>query len=200
MALSTLWAYSLPWDERLAPVAYLSTQEREILRHQLENQVNTPTTSSMGRLFDAVSALIGVQEEITYDAQAAIELEALVRPGELGYYPWQFQEPLIDLKPMLEAILDDIFTGLPKTIISSKFHNTIANICLELAMLIHQRFSIEYFALSGGVWQNLNLLNPVVKQLKMQNLNPLTHKLMPTNDGCISFGQAMICASKFKND
>ncbi len=197
MALSTLWAYDIPWDDRLPPVAYLSTQERLILHHQLENQINTPLTSSMGRLFDAVSALIGVRDIISYDAQAAIELEALVRPGELRYYPWQFEEQLIDIKPMLESILADFFAGISNTIIASKFHNTIANICLEFAIKLQKLFDIEYFVLSGGVWQNLNLLNLVVNQLKMQDLVPLTHKMMPPNDGCISFGQAMICASQY---
>lgn len=196
MALSTLWAYDLPWDDRLSPVAFLSNQERKILHNQLEKGINTTLTSSMGRLFDAISALIGVRECITYEAQAAIELEALADRNELGYYPWHFERDMINIKPMLKSIITDVLSGISKPTIAAKFHNTIVNISCTAASKLHKVYDIDYFVLSGGVWQNLFLLNATSKQLMKQNLHPLVHRILPPNDGCVAFGQAMITASK----
>jgi len=196
MALSTLWAYDLPWDDRLPPVAFLSKQERGIIHNQLENKINTTLTSSMGRLFDAVSALIGVRGCISYEAQAAIELEALADPSELGYYPWHFEQDMINIKPMLESIITEVLSDTPKSTIAAKFHNTIVNISCAAAAKLQKAYDIDHFVLSGGVWQNLYLLNATIKQLMKQNLHPIIHKTTPPNDGCVAFGQAMITASK----
>ncbi|MEA3326811.1 MAG: carbamoyltransferase HypF [Chloroflexota bacterium] len=197
MALSTLWAYNLPWDEDLPPVASLSVIERETLRKQLEKQINAPFTTSMGRLFDTVSALTGVRETISYEAQAAIELEALADPDELGYYAWRIQNQQINVKPMLESILADLKTGVPTPVIAAKFHNTIVEFSLTISMMIQKKFGIEHIVLSGGVWQNRFLLSAMIRKLKSKNLIPLFHKNIPPNDGCVAFGQAMIAAYRF---
>jgi hydrogenase maturation protein HypF len=194
MALSLLWAYGLPWDENLAPVQALTPLERKALRHQLENGVNAPLTSSMGRLFDAISALLGVREAISYEAQAAIELEAVADPAELGYYPWQIENDKINLRPMLKALLDDLAAGKKVSLIAARFHNTLAHLSLELAQLVQEQFDIHQVVLSGGVWQNQRLLETTLDLLINNGITPLIHRQMPPNDGCVAFGQAMIAA------
>ena len=200
IALSTLWAYGLPWDAGLAPLEALSALERETLSLQLEKGVNCPLTSSMGRFFDAVSALIGVRQEVSYEAQAAIELEALADPDEVGYYPWQIQGNLIDVKPLLEGILTDLLKGISAPIISARFHNSITNICLNLAELLKKQYGIDRIVLSGGVWQNQYLLKRTTKLFTNSGFQALIHRQLPPNDGCVAFGQAVIAAYRFMHD
>lgn len=199
MALSTLWAYKLPWAADLAPVQYLSEMELNILSTQLENQVNTPLTSSMGRLFDAVSALIGVRMEISYEAQAAIELEALADEDELEYYPWRLAGQVIDMGAMLHAILNDLSQGVPLSVISARFHNTIAQLSLGIAKAIRAEHGIQHIALSGGVWQNLYLLKRTLTLLRQDGFQPLVHHTLPTNDECIALGQAIITTYQYQH-
>ena len=200
MALSTLWAYQLPWQENLAPVVALSQMERDILTTQLEKGINSPLTSSMGRLFDAVSALIGVRMEISYEAQAAIELEALVDNAELGYYPWRLNGHQIDMKDTITAILHDLNKGESQSVISTRFHNTITHLALDIAILIYTNFGIQKIALSGGVWQNQYLLTKTLTLLEENGLQPLIHHLIPPNDECISLGQAIVTAKQYLPD
>jgi len=194
MALSALWAYDLPWEEDLAPVQALSSQEQMILKSQLEQNINTPLTSSMGRLFDAVSALIGVCMEISYEAQAAIELESLAEQDELGYYPWQLHGHQIEVKDTLTAILSDVSQGETQAVISARFHNTIAQLSLAIAKSIRETHGIDQIGLSGGVWQNLYLLQRTLTLLRREGFQPLIHHLSPPNDECVSLGQATIAA------
>jgi hydrogenase maturation protein HypF len=200
MALSTLWAHGLPWDEDLPPMNALSNQEQKILRQQLENNINTPSTTSMGRLFDAVSSLLGTRQSITYEAQAAIELEALADTTETGYYAWQIDDKEIIVKAMLEAILADIKKKVPGSIISARFHNTIAQISLNIALEIRRLYDIDNIALSGGVWQNLLLLKTTLKLLRQNGIHPIMHQQMPPNDGCVALGQAMIAAYRMMDN
>ena len=202
MALSLLWALGMPWADDLAPVQALTSLERDALRHQLENGINTPQTSSMGRLFDAISALLGVRQEVSYEGQAAIELEALstealVEPHELGYYTWQIMDDEIQIGPMVAEILEELHHGQSPKAIAAKFHNTIARLSLDLAERVQQQTGIQKIALSGGVWQNLRLLKTTTSLLKQRGLHPLTHHQTPPNDGCVAFGQAMIAAYRY---
>ncbi len=199
MALGVLWQNDIPWTESLPPMQVISSLELHTLRHQLEKGINTPMTSSMGRLFDAVSALIGVCGEVSYEAQAAIELEALADPDELGYYSWQVEEQQIDLGPTLKSIIEDLAGGLSIPIISARFHNTIARLSLDLALRVHEHYNISQVALSGGVWQNLRLLETTVNLFETNNITPLIHRQTPPNDGCVAFGQAMIAAYRYTN-
>lgn len=196
MALSTLWAYDLPWKENLTPVTYLSEIEQSALKTQLEKRVNTLQTSSMGRLFDAVAALIGVRQAVTYEAQAAIEMEALADWDVMGYYPWQLKEQ-IDIKPILVSIMADLEAGKETAYIAGKFHNTIAQISLEIALWVQEQEHINQFVLSGGVWQNQLLLSKTVNLMEKQGLIPLIHRQIPPNDGCVAFGQAMVAAYRY---
>ena len=200
MALSTLWAYNLPWKADLPPAAILSTNEKQVLKNQLDKQINVVQTSSMGRLFDAVSSLIGLRHIVTYEAQAAIELEAIAHDGDFGYYPWQMDGQQINIRPMLEAIMEDQAQNLPKAIISAKFHYTIAELSLSMAHLIQEVNGNNQIVLSGGVWQNLYLLKRTLELLRKNKFEPIIHYQLPPNDGCIAFGQAMIGAYRYLQD
>lgn len=200
MALSTLWAYQLPWEKDIPPVKALSPLERDILQAQLENRINTPLTSSMGRLFDTVSALIGVRMEISYEAQAAIELEALVDKDELGYYPCQLDGSQIDVRDVLTAIIEDLSEDVSRAVISARFHNTIAHLSLEIVKSIRATYGIQKIALSGGVWQNQYLLEKTLTLLEGEGFQPLIHHLTPPNDECIALGQAIITAYRYLRD
>jgi len=200
MALSMLWANNLPWDPNLPSVQALSLVEQNALRNQLEKNINAPLTSSMGRLFDAVAALIGLRQSINYEAQAAIELEALADDRQLGYYPWEVEGDQIIVKPTLSAILTDLSSGVCTAEISAKFHQTLAQMTSEIASQIHKTTGIRQFVLSGGVWQNRFLLERTLTLLRDSGFEALIHHQLPPNDGCIAFGQAMIASYRYMQE
>jgi len=200
MALSTLWAYGFDWREDLAPVMFLSALERDTLKNQLAKEINTTPTSSMGRLFDVVSSLLGLRQSITYEAQAAIELEALTDPNEMGYYPLQIVDTEINIESLIGAILTDIENNIEKAVTAARFHNTIAQISLSIAQKIRQEVGIDRFVLSGGVWQNQLLLEKTAALLVKNGIQPLIHSQTPPNDGCVAFGQALITAYRYLRD
>ncbi|MFC1874490.1 carbamoyltransferase HypF, partial [Chloroflexota bacterium] len=172
--------------------------EIDIIRKQIEQQINSPLTSSCGRLFDAISALIGVRGEIDYEAQAAIELEILAydAPDETGSYPFSVTEQtglsVVKLKDLFYAVINDLQHGIKQATIAAKFHNTAAQMILELCQLMSRQTGIKQVALSGGVFQNRLLLRKAVSHLEADGLRVLTHRQVPTNDGGISLGQAVI--------
>jgi hydrogenase maturation protein HypF len=200
MALSTLWAYGLNWTEKLAPVSSMTHIERTALINQLKKEINTIPTSSMGRLFDAVASLIGLRQTITYEAQAAIELEALADTSELGYYPWRINGEEINTKSIIESVLNDLENQVEKPVIAARFHNTIAQLSLDIAQNIRREFGIMQFVLSGGVWQNQLLLERTMALLINNGLEALIHKQTPPNDGCVAFGQALITVYRYLQD
>ncbi len=176
----------------------LDKQEVEIVKRQLARKINCPLTSSCGRLFDAVSALLGVRSEIDYEAQAAIELEMLAysAPGETAHYPFTIIEQdgvnIITLKELLGAIIHDLQNSVDQATIAARFHNTIAQMILQLCQLISAKAGIKQVALSGGVFQNRLLLRKTTALLESAGLPVLTHRQVPSNDGGISLGQVAI--------
>jgi len=182
------------------PFSKLNPVELEIIRQQLRRGINCPLTSSAGRLFDAVSALIGVRGEIDYEAQAAIELEmlALNEADKFGAncYPFSIGEQqgmkVVKLGELFFAVVQDVKNQVPVPIISLKFHNTMAQIILRMCKLIARESGIIQVALSGGVFQNRLLLKSATAALQREDFSVLTHHLVPGNDGGISLGQAVI--------
>ncbi len=182
------------------PLGKLNTIEFDIIKQQVKRKINSPLTSSAGRLFDAVSALAGVRGEIEYEAQAAIELEMLVpdEPDRMGteLYPFSIMEhngvKTIKLAELFAAIVRDIEIHVPAALISLKFHHTVARIISSTCRLISVEAGINQIALSGGVFQNRLLLRLALDALQKEGLNVLTHHLVPCNDGGISLGQAVI--------
>ncbi len=197
-ALAHLWAAGVEWDERLPPVAACSPVERGVLRRQLESGFQTVPTSSMGRLFDAVAALAGIRQVVTYEAQAAIELEAFVTDAGTTPYtfalsstlPWQ-----IDPAPVIRAIAADVLNGIPLPLIATRFHLAVAELVVTLATQLRVLHGLTTVGLSGGVFQNVQLLQLTFDRLQAADFTTLVHHHVPPNDGGLALGQAIIAAN-----
>ncbi len=193
-ALALLWSLGLDWDEWLESVKEFCAEDRALLRGQLEKKINTPMTSSMGRLFDAAAALAGVRQSVNYEAQAAIEFEALADPAEAGKYPMAWSPPKVEVRGAVEALTADVLAGVPLPVISARFHNGLAEVCRAACVELREKLSINEVALSGGVWQNITLLRRTLSLLENEGFEVYTHQEVPTNDGGLSLGQAVIAA------
>jgi hydrogenase maturation protein HypF len=197
-ALALLWSLGLEWGDRLSPVAELADKDRDILSIQLERNINTPLTSSMGRLFDAAAALAGVRLTVNYEGQAAIEFEALADPAEAEAYPFELEEDRFQVRPMIRALIDDVTAGIPASRISTKFHNGLAAGVLKICRQIRSETGIDRVALSGGVWQNITLLGRTLSLLEADRFRVYLHREVPPNDGGLSLGQAAIAAARMR--
>ncbi len=200
MALGTLAAYNLDENRQIYEHLNLSTAEISSINYQISNNLNTPLTSSMGRLFDTVAALIGLNQAVSYEAQAAIELEAIADTQETGYYSWVLNEQSISIKPMLESILLDIKSNVKPAQISARFHNTIIQLSLDIAKRIQDEYGTTKFAFSGGVWQNKYLIEKILPPFRALGLIPLIHHKIPPNDSCVALGQAVITGYRYQQD
>jgi hydrogenase maturation protein HypF len=171
-------------------------QKWDALMRAVEKKINTPWTSSMGRLFDAVSSLLSIRDEVHYEGQAAIEMEMIADHGVKDEYPFilhQDEDPMVvDSKEMIRGIVSDLLDGVPSSRISGKFHQTIARLIVETCKTIRTKESLNRVVLSGGVFQNIFLLSLVTEGLKRSGFDVYIHHLVPTNDGGISLGQAVI--------
>jgi hydrogenase maturation protein HypF len=196
MALAHLWAAGLPWADDLPPVRACLPAERRALSHQLASGLGCLPTSSMGRLFDAVSALIGVRQAVDYEAQAAIELEGRSRDADPGAVRYAFgidaggPSTIVDAAPVLTAIIRDLRDDAPTGVIGARFHHAVADLIVELA--IAQDPVPRTVALTGGVFQNVTLLRLARDGLAAKGFEVLTHRLVPPNDGGIALGQLLV--------
>jgi len=192
-----------------ASIDRVTEVEIEVIKRQIERKLNSPVTSSMGRLFDAVSALLRIRGEIDYEAQAAVELEMAAHSGVLAAsvsdeaiasaqesYPYRIVEDkgvrIVRLKDLLSAVIEDLQHGVSRGRISVKFHSTVAGMINEMCRLIADETGITQVALSGGVFQNRLLLRKAIDLLEGSGLQVLTHRQVPCNDGDVSLGQAVI--------
>ncbi len=182
----------------------IAETEMKAIQAQLETKFNSPLTSSCGRFFDAVSALLGVRKEVNYEGQAAMELEMIADETEENIYPFEIN--FIDNKyqinqlAIFSAVLKDLKEGLAREKISAKFHNTIAQVILEICKKILQNTGIKEVCLSGGVFQNLYLMKKVVPLLSKNNFLVYYQKKVPCNDGGISLGQAVIANARISTN
>ena len=192
VALSWLLAAGVDLDSPLPPIQQVAPQERQTVIGQIKAGINAPLTSSMGRLFDAAAALIGVRQQVSYEAQAAIELEALVDPEVQEQYEFGLQNAQIDPGPMILQLVEDSLANLPISAMAAKFHNTIAEISLQVCLQIREKEGIDQVAISGGVWQNMVLLGKTIQKLRTAGFKVLTHQQVPANDGGLALGQAAI--------
>jgi hydrogenase maturation protein HypF len=196
MALSHMWAAGLPWVDDLPPVQTCPADERRVLRHQLETGLGCAPTSSMGRLFDAVSAIAGVRQVVAYEAQAAIEFEGLARNADGGERTYAFgvdasQLPaLIDAASVLGAVIEDVRAGVPAGVIGARFHHAVADLIVDLADA--EAAGTHIVALSGGVFQNALLLRLARDGLQAKGFTVITHHRVPPNDGGIALGQLLV--------
>jgi hydrogenase maturation protein HypF len=155
----------------------------------------------MGRLFDAVSALLGVCEESTYEGQAAMELEMAMDNGTEDHYDFLYLEQegscSLNPSPLLKGICADLKDGKPAGFISTKFHNSIAVMIAAVCLRLKERYRLDSVALSGGCFQNGQLLSRSISKLQQVGFTVLHHHLVPPNDGGIALGQALIAHEHF---
>ena len=182
--------------------ADVSEEELRILQQQVDKGINCPLTSAGGRLFDAVSALLGIRGRVTYEAQAAIELEMAARDPNSkksptrGGYPFDVEEDgsggrVIRLRRLIEALLADRQAGTGVAEIAYRFHATVAEMLSAVCERIAGETGLQTVALSGGCFQNRLLLALTVPRLQERGLRVLLHRQVPCNDGGISLGQAV---------
>jgi len=199
-AIKKPWRFALSWliqagitlDESIPSIQANHSEKIQTITHQIERRINSPLTSSMGRLFDAVAALVGIRQIVNYEGQAAIELEALADPSETGLYPIELHQPIIDPSLMIQQIVKELQTGVTISLISARFHNTIAQLSLSVCQNLRKQSGINVVALSGGVWQNTTLLNKTIELLVSDDFTVYIHQVVPANDGGLSVGQAVI--------
>jgi len=154
-----------------------------------------PPTSSVGRLLDAVAALCGVRTHITYEGQAAIELEAAADPGERGEYEIHWQDGQLDPRAALRALIADLHAGAGAASASARFHRGLCSATVRACTQIALDAGVELAVLAGGVFQNRILLEGVSVGLERAGMRVLTPERLPPGDGAISFGQVAIAAA-----
>jgi hydrogenase maturation protein HypF len=161
----------------------------------LARRIQTVETSSCGRLFDAVAALLGLASEVTFEGQAAIALEAAAEPGIDYRYDFEIEEgepAVLDFRPAIVAIGKDISSGRRVGEISACFHNTLSTAIGEVCSRIGSSDAVDRVCLSGGSFQNLYLLGRTVVELRRRGFDVFLHAQVPANDGGLSLGQAVI--------
>ncbi|MEV7618356.1 carbamoyltransferase HypF [Streptomyces sp. NPDC089799] len=224
MALAHLWAAGIDWSPDLPCTAACPPEELTLLRRQLERNLNCAPTSSMGRLFDAVSSLAGVCHLAGYEAQAAIELEsaAVGTPGDPdrdrgrdrdpGRDPGPDPDPApgyrfglrrdgegpwtADPAPLLAAVVADVRAGTPPAVVAARFHSAVARLVTDLSAAARDRYGLDTVALTGGVFANTLLSATCARLLREAGFTVLRHRQVPPNDGGLALGQLMVAAAR----
>ena len=185
------------FDRGIGFVENMDRKEAEIILRMIQGKVNTPFTSSCGRLFDAVSSLIGVRHRTAYEGQAAIELEMCQKKNEKGKYSWGLKREgfpwTILVAEMIREIVEDLVRGTDRGVISSRFHNSMVCLFLETCVKLRDETGLNRVAMSGGVFQNVTIMKGLTASLRDAGFQVYSHCRVPTNDGGLSLGQA-VCA------
>ncbi len=182
-------------------VGQLDRKRWQPLAQMIARGINSPLASSLGRLFDAVAALLGLRHEVIYEAQAAIELEAIAQPTTVGY-PFSITDGkpmLLDIAPLVRAIVEDLQQGVSVGQIAGRFHFAIAEMLASVCDLARQQSGLNLVALSGGVFQNRLLLEQLIARLQAMDFQVYINRRVPPNDGGLSLGQAAIAAAQLKD-
>ena len=172
--------------------------EQSLLEQMISKKINSPLTSSVGRLFDAVSSIIGISQRSNFEGQSAMMLEFAADVNELNSYPFDIVEEekkIISWQPIIKSILTDQGRGINSSVIAAKFHNTLVKIILEILKLS----GLQKVVLSGGCFQNVFLLERTIKELESGGFTVYRHQRIPTNDGGISLGQVAAVMSSVKS-
>jgi hydrogenase maturation protein HypF len=181
-------------DLDLPFVRDLDTQKWKAMRKMASNGTNSPQTSSMGRLFDAVASLLRLRDVTNYEGQAAIELEQIAAEVSENGYQFEIAEngKVIRAETIIRSVVEDLIEEVPPSIVSARFHAAVANLILTMVQLIRDRYKLNRVVMSGGVFQNLCLLNSSRQKLSGAGFEVFTHNRVPTNDGGICLGQAAV--------
>jgi hydrogenase maturation protein HypF len=177
-----------------------SPLEGQVLKRQLDTGLNSPLTSSAGRLFDAVAAALGVCRVRTYEGQPAVELEMIAAPAEEGCYPAPLQvegETLVmDTPALFREVVEDYWAGTGVAKIAARFHNSLVRLIAAVCIRVREQTGLKLAALSGGVFQNALMFNQLRRSLAELGFEVLCHTQVPPNDGGISLGQVAVAAAR----
>jgi hydrogenase maturation protein HypF len=179
------------WNEsQLPPVRALGASDRSLIRQMLAKGAASPVTTSAGRLFDGVAALLGLRQRTQFEGQAAMELEFAVQPNVGDHYDFELRsgEPaVLDWRPMIAQVAREMESGADVPRMAAKFHNTLVEMIVAVARLAGEAKVV----LTGGCFQNRYLLEGAVRCLSEAGFRPCWHQRVPTNDGGIALGQVM---------
>ncbi len=192
-----LWNLDIPF------VRNLDRRKTDVLLQMIRKEVNSPLTSSCGRLFDAVAALACIRQQVNYEAQAAVELEMAVEPSDAcGSYPFELvldgDQWIIGTRPLFFALVEDLARGSSKGTISARFHNGLIECFAEIASLLRKKTQLKQICLSGGTFHNAYLSQGLEKRLAEDGFEIFTHHEVPAGDGGLSLGQALVAANRDK--
>ncbi len=196
-------AYRNELPEGLPLLRDIAEKERALVWKMLEQGINTVATSSCGRLFDAVASILGLRHESNFEAQAAIELESAARQGTGGVYPFQveFDEPWqIDVRPVIESIVNEMQQRVDSGVIAARFHNTLAEMIAQVCRKLRSDGGPNIVCLSGGTFQNMFLLERTFFALGELGFDVCLQAKVPANDGGISLGQAVIANAAIRKE
>jgi hydrogenase maturation protein HypF len=188
------------WNLKLSLFDKINKRKIQIIIEMIQKKINSPETSSLGRLFDGIAALLDIRYKATYEGQAAIELEMLIKEeggGDSYLYEWckGKESYRILLGSIIRGLVRDIIQGEGMAVISHKFHLTLIRLFTDLGTQLREETGINRVILSGGVFQNVALLTGLEKALKAKGFYVFSHTKIPTNDGGISLGQVAIAAA-----
>ncbi len=188
----------------LAFVRRLDRAAWRVLSRAAERGLNAPLTSSAGRLFDAVASLLGVRDRVDFEAQAAVELEALAGPEADLVYPTTLAERdgaiVVCTPDVVRGVVEDLLRQVPAAQIAARFHATLADVLLRVCERIRARTATAAVALSGGVFQNVRLVEAAVSRLEARGFEVYRHRQVPTNDGGLALGQAAVAARRLAGE
>ncbi|MFI5891013.1 carbamoyltransferase HypF [Actinoplanes sp. NPDC051513] len=199
MALAHLHAAGVPWHPDLPAVRACRPAERDLLARQFGSGADCVPTSSMGRLFDAVSSLAGIRHTVEYEAEAAILLEGQARSGGALDHPYSFElcvshdgPDVADAGPVIRQVARDVLHGVAAPVVAARFHAAVAALIGQMAERGRERFGIDVVVLGGGVFQNALLIEAALRELGERGFTALRPRLLPPNDGGIALGQLVI--------
>jgi hydrogenase maturation protein HypF len=198
-AMAHLHAAGLPWPQELPTFAAAALLEQQVVAQMLATGTGCTPTTSIGRLFDAVSSLLGVCQDSAYEGQAAMALEALAdgvtESADLAFDVTDGEPVLLDPTPLLSATVDALLGGQPAAKLAAAFHGALADAVVRAALIVRDREGIDTVGLTGGVFQNALLLQLCSQQLTAAGFTVLTHRDVPANDGGLALGQAAVVAA-----
>jgi hydrogenase maturation protein HypF len=178
--------------------------ELGILQSQLSGNLDSPMTTSAGRLFDAVAGALNVCRTRTYEGQPALELEMAADDTESAFYPAPIQEEaenlVLDTFPIFRRVVEDYWQGVETSKIAGRFHNSLVRLLAAACEMVRESTALNTVALSGGVFQNALMLVRLKERLKKRGFEVLSHNLTPPNDGSISLGQVAVAAARLKRE
>ena len=186
------------WNLDLPVLKAIEADKVKIIVDMIRKKINSPLTSSLGRLFDGIASIVGIRNHVLFEGQAAMELEMLASDQVAGIYDYEWETTdrhKILTRPIIQGVVKDMLQGLHPSVISHKFHQTLIRMFSDLCEVIRKENDLNRVVLSGGVFQNSLLLTGLINALEKRKFKVFSHSKVPANDGGISLGQAMVAAA-----